>query len=281
MENVLLAGQRVSPIGLGTWQIGDHKKKRESELQALKMGVELGAQVIDTAEMYGEGKSEILVGEAIQSVKRENVFLISKVLPENSSKELLPQSLDQSLKRLNVDYLDMYLLHWQGDVPLEETAEAMQRMKQLGKIKSRGVSNIDYSDLQRLVESDYGKECAANQLKYNIVDRGIEFDVLPYMRMNQIPLIAYSPILKGSIPDVNSEGSVLKEIANNHRASVYQILLSWSIRDGRTIAIPKSSDPEHVRENIKALEIELAQEELIQLDQIFPKPITKTPLALW
>lgn len=281
MENVLLAGQRVSPIGLGTWQIGDHKKKRESELQALKMGVELGAQVIDTAEMYGEGKSEILVGEAIQSVKRENVFLISKVLPENSSKELLPQSLDQSLKRLNVDYLDMYLLHWQGDVPLEETAEAMQRMKQLGKIKSWGVSNIDYSDLQRLVESDYGKECAANQLKYNIVDRGIEFDVLPYMRMNQIPLIAYSPILKGSIPDVNSEGSVLKEIANNHRASVYQILLSWSIRDGRTIAIPKSSDPEHVRENIKALEIELAQEELIQLDQIFPKPITKTPLALW
>ena len=144
MEKVLLAGQRVSPIGLGTWQIGDHKKKRESELQALKIGVELGAQVIDTAEMYGEGKSEILVGEAIQSVKRENIFLISKVLPENSSKELLPQSLDQSLKRLNVDYLDMYLLHWQGDVSLEETAEAMQRMKQLGKIKSWGVSNIDY-----------------------------------------------------------------------------------------------------------------------------------------
>ncbi|HCM84687.1 MULTISPECIES: aldo/keto reductase [Enterococcus] len=281
MEKVLLAGQRVSPIGLGTWQIGDHKKKRESELQALKIGVELGAQVIDTAEMYGEGKSEILVGEAIQSVKRENIFLISKVLPENSSKELLPQSLDQSLKRLNVDYLDMYLLHWQGDVSLEETAEAMQRMKQLGKIKSWGVSNIDYSDLQRLVESDYGKECAANQLKYNIVDRGIEFDVLPYMRINEIPLIAYSPILKGSLPDVNSERSVLKEIANNHRASVYQILLSWSIRDGRTIAIPKSSDTEHVRENIKALEIELAQEELIQLDHIFPKPITKTPLALW
>lgn len=282
MINVKIADREVFPIGFGTWTIGDDLSKRKNEIDALRLGIENGLQVIDTAEMYGRGTAEKLVAEAITPYPREKLFLISKVLPENASKKQLVKSLDQSLNRLKTDYLDQYLLHWQGDIPLLETVEALETERKKGKIHSWGVSNLDTEELQNVLSFEVGKNCAANQIRYNLGDRGIEFDLQPLMRQHNIPLIAYAPVAKGDRSGKHfTQQKGLMEIAERHQINVFQLLLAWCIRDVQTIAIPKSSNPEHVLANLQAAKVRLSSEDLATIDQLYPKPSEKIPLALW
>lgn len=282
VKDVKIDETSVFPIGLGTWNIGNSTSEEEQEIKALQKGIQAGAQVIDTAEMYGGGASEKIVGQAIKEYNRDSFYLISKVSPGNASKKQLPKSLEQSLKRLQVDYLDLYLLHWKSTVALEETVEVMEDMKKAGKIKAWGVSNFDTPDMENLYSLADGKNCVTNQIKYNMIDRGSEYDLLPYMREHHLPLVAYSPIIKNSLQQFNEHQSqVLAEIAENHQASLQQILLAWSIRDENTIAIPKSSNVAHVLDNIDAAQIHFTASELEQIDSVFQKPTEKQPLALW
>lgn len=281
MVAVKINQRALFPIGLGTWHMGENPDKKTQELTALRTGIEQGAVAIDTAEMYGEGASELLVGEAIQPFQRDDLFLISKVYPWNASKKQLPISLDNSLKRLETDYLDLYLLHWTGNIPIEETIEALEKAKDAGKIKAWGVSNFDVKDLQEMDQKKNSQNCQANQVLYNLGERGIEFDLLPVMQEKQLPLIAYAPIAQGDrLGGQLSASSNLQEIAQNHQATIFQILLAWSIRLGQTLAIPQSGKAEHVIENLKAAEIELTEAEIAQLDKDFPKPTTKQTLSI-
>lgn len=279
MNTVCIAGQNVYPIGIGTWAIGSEPNKRDQEIKAIQAGIEHGAQVIDTAEMYD---SEELVGEAIKPYNRSKLFLISKVLPSNASKNKLCASLEKSLQRLGTDYLDHYMLHWQGDYPFLETVMALEEQKKRGLIRSWGVSNLDTEELKQVLQLPSGKNCASNQVRYNLKDRGIEFDLLPYMREQKIPLIAYAPVAKGdTLGGSLSEEKILIEIANQHKCDVFQLLLAWCIRDRQTIAIPKSSKIEHMINNIKAAEITLTKKDRELIDQHFLPPTKKEMLALW
>ncbi|MFD1413395.1 aldo/keto reductase [Oceanobacillus jeddahense] len=282
MRKVKIAGREVLPIGLGTMNMGDKAETFDREVEAIRTGIDHGAQLIDTAEMYGDGNAETLVGSAIKPYLRENVFLLSKVLPANASKKDLPISLDNSLKRLETDYLDLYLLHWKEDVPLEETIEALEKAKNQGKIKAWGVSNLDVDDLEQVLDLPGGENCKANQVRYNIANRGIEFDLMPMMEKHDMPVIAYSPIDRGDSFGADlTKQQVLKDIADKHDADVFQILLAWSIRNDQTIAIPQSSNPEHVLNNLKAADISLTEQDLEQIDKVYPKPVSKQPLTLW
>ncbi|WP_070119325.1 aldo/keto reductase [Bacillus marinisedimentorum] len=282
MDKVKIAGRSVFPIGLGTYKMGDKADQFEQEAEAIRVGLDQGVQVIDTAEMYGDGNSERLVAHAIKPYNREDLFLISKVLPSNASKKQLPISLENSLKRLNADYVDLYLLHWKGNIPIEETIEVLEKVKSQGKIKSWGVSNLDVDDLEKIMKLPDGINCAANQVRYNLGDRGIEFDLVPIMNKLEMPLIAYSPVARGDRFGKNlTKDITLKKIAEKHQADLFQILLAWSIRNGQTIAIPQSSNPDHVIDNVQAAEIQLTQQDLDQIDLIFPEPSSKQPLALW
>ncbi|WP_066193624.1 MULTISPECIES: aldo/keto reductase [Gracilibacillus] len=284
MKKVKIADREVFPIGLGTLNMGDKPNKREQEVKAIQTGIDNGVQVIDTAEMYGNGNSEQLVAQAIQPYlqQRDDLFLISKVLPSNASKQQLPISLDHSLKRLKVDYLDLYLLHWQGNIPLQETVEALEKAKNQGKIKAWGVSNLDTADMEQIWTFPEGGNCAANQVRYNLADRGIEYDLVPFMSKQRIPVIAYAPVDRHDSSGTRlTEQRVLKEIAKKHQADIFQILLAWTIRNGETIAIPQSSNPTHVFHNVKAADIQLTAQDLKQIDTVFPEPNKKQPLALW
>lgn len=279
MNKVCIAGQYVHPIGIGTWAIGSDPSKRDQEIKAIRAGIDQGAQVIDTAEMYD---SEELVGEAIKSYDRKKLFLISKVLPSNASKRKLATSLEKSLQLLGTDYLDHYMLHWQGNYSFIETVMALEEQKKRGLIRSWGVSNLDTEELKQVLSLPSGKNCASNQVRYNLKDRGIEYDLLPYMREQSIPLIAYAPVAKGdTLGKKLSEQKVLIEISNQHNCDVYQLLLAWCIRDKRTIAIPKSSKVEHMVNNIKSAEITLSKQECALIDQYFVPPTKKEMLALW
>lgn len=282
MKKVKIAENEVFPIGFGTWSIGNNPHSRQQEMDALRTGIENGIQVIDTAEMYGNGASEMLVADAIAPYNREDLYLISKVLPQNASKNKLKKSLDKSLQRLRTDYLDQYILHWQGSIPLHETVEALEMERQKGKIKSWGVSNLDFNELSSLLKLKEGKFCSSNQIRYNLGDRGIEYDLLPLMNQHNMPLIAYSPLAKGDNSGENfGKQKILIEIAEKHQCDVFQILLAWCIRDGNTIAIPKSSNPTHALANVKAAGIRLDNEDLAKIDQCYTKPTSKVPLALW
>lgn len=282
MTKVKIAGKEIFPIGIGTWQIGDQEMQRQMEITAIQQGISQGIQLIDTAEMYGDGIAEALVGEAISHIKREDLFIVSKVLPGNASRKKLLKSLDKSLQRLKINELNLYLLHWKSDVPLTETVAALEEVKQAGKIRAWGVSNFDTADMEKLLALPQGKNCATNQIKYNIVDRGAEFDLLPYMKANQIPVMAYSPMIKGQWQQLTEEQRVvLLKIADDKQMSVAQIMLAWAIRDGQTIAIPKAAKPQHMQENIAAANKTITSEELILIDSVFQVPNEKTDLALW
>ncbi len=272
----------IEPVGLGTWKMGDDSNIHQEEIDAIQFAINQGANVIDTAEMYGDGASEELIGEAIQSYDREKLYIISKVHPENASRDKVLTSIDNSLKRLRTGYIDLYLLHWKSQYPLEETISAFEEAKNLGKIKEWGVSNFDTSDMKHLLSLPNGHECVANQVRYNIGDRGIEYDLKPFMRENNIALISYAPIARGDKLGKNlTKSPVLLELSRKYEVDVFQILLAWNIRDGHTLAIPKSSNKLHIENNMGASNIHLTEEDIQKIDSEFPPPTTKEPLALY
>lgn len=282
MKEVKISGQTVPAIGIGTWHMGSSRDARDLQIAAIQEGLTAGARVIDTAEMYGSGDSEILVGEAIKPYPRDQIYLISKVLPSNATKNRLAASLEQSLKNLHTDYLDLYLYHWRGMTPLLETVTELQRLEDDGKIRAWGVSNFDTADLKELWQIPKGKNVQANEVLYNLVNRGIDFDLIPWQKNQHLPLIAYSPLGAGTAASrgINmSQNPQVQAIAHEHQATPYQIILAWVIRNGFTIAIPQTNNPNHMRENIAAAQITLSPNDLALLDRAFPAPTQKQELA--
>ncbi|WP_034527962.1 aldo/keto reductase [Secundilactobacillus oryzae] len=277
MKQLNFKGESVSELGIGTWNIGEGDARQSSqEITAIQYGLEHGINFIDTAEMYGEGKSETLVGQAIQPYDRDKLFITSKFYPFHATPSLMRASLTKSLQRLKIDYLDLYLLHWRGNTPLVETVQGMYELQAEGLIKHWGVSNFDTSDLQELIELPHGKDVFANEDLYNLRSRGIEFDLLPWQAENNIPFIGYSPFGSGNGKGIDSPE--LRQIAQERQVSVQAILLAWVTRHHDVLSIPKASQVEHVTANIAATEIKLTAEELARLDQDFPAPIGKQAL---
>lgn len=268
-------GTTVPVLGQGTWEIGDDPAWRDEEQAALSRGIDLGLTVIDTAELYGDGRSERLVGEVIAG-RRDEVFLVSKVRPENASEMKMMLACEKSLERLGVDRIDLYLLHWEGRVPLEETVDAFQELVDEGMIARWGVSNLDLRAMERLIDIDGGADCAANQLLYNLGSRGVEFDLLPWMQARDMPMMAYSPLGRRGL----LEHPLITDIADRHDASPAQVALAAVLRQDGVIAIPKASTVGHVEANAEALEIRFDAEDLERLDRVFPPPTKATPLDI-
>jgi diketogulonate reductase-like aldo/keto reductase len=268
-------GENVPALGQGTWQMAEKADRRAQEIEALRLGVELGMTLIDTAEMYGEGAAEELVAEALAG-ERERIFLVSKVYPHNASRQGVVEACERSLRRLKTDRLDLYLLHWRGSVPLEETVAGFEDLRRSGKIRHWGVSNFDVDDMEEVLGVPAGENCATNQILYNVTRRGPEFDLIPWMAARRMPLMAYSPIEQGRLP----RDGALQAIARRHGANPFQIALAWLLNMAGVIAIPKASSIQHVRENRKALEIRLTPEDLTAIDAEFPVPKRKRPLEM-
>lgn len=282
MKTVTINHREVPALGIGTWEMGDNPDSWDEEITAIRAGLNSGLRLIDTAEMYGTGRSEKLVGEAIKPFSRSDLFLISKVLPQNASAAKMRQSLEGSLERLQTDYLDLYLYHWRGMVPLEETISTLQSLQNEGYFRAWGVSNFDIDDMEELWQLPEGHNVAVNEDLYNLETRGIEYSLLPWQRKHNIPLIAYSPLGRG--PQMGStmmQSSAVKQVAQAHNASVFQILLAWVMQQPDVLAIPKSSSSKHLLSNLKALEIELTAQDLQILEKAYPKPTKKEPLAIY
>lgn len=276
----LTDGTPLPSLGQGTWHIGDSPATEQEEIAALRLGVELGMSLIDTAEMYGDGRSETLVGKAIQGI-RDEVFLVSKVYPHNAGLSQISKSCEDSLRRLKTDRLDLYLLHWRGRIPLSNTIKGMERLVESGKILRWGVSNLDETEMEELFQLSKGSHCVTNQVLYHLGSRGIEYDLLPWMRAHRLPTMAYSPLAQaGSLRKGLISHPVVQEIAAAHRCNPYQLLIAWSIRGGDVIAIPKASTEQHVYENAAAAAIDLTDEDLEKLDEAFPPPSRKMPLDI-
>jgi len=271
----LPSGEKVPILGQGTWHMGEDVDRRQAEIAALRLGLDLGMSLIDTAELYGSGASEHLIAEAIAG-RRDEAFLVSKVLPNHATRRGTMLACESSLKRLSTEHLDLYLLHWRGRVPLSETIEAFEQLVHSGKIRHWGVSNFDVPDMEELLALKNGPNIATNQVLYNLAHRGIEFDLLPFSRQRQIPIMAYSPIEQGLL----LENSEMGKLAKRHNATPAQIALAWVLREESIIAIPKAGTPEHVRENREALNIQLTQKDLEDLDNAFPPPTQKIPLEM-
>ena len=280
MKQVILKnGASVPAVGQGTWHTGDDPAMHDREVKALRAGIDSGMTLIDTAEMYGHGKSELVVGDAIKPYDRDRLFIVSKVLPQNAGKKNMRRSCEESLKRLGTDYLDLYLYHWRGSIPLSETVNCLQELKDSGLIRDWGVSNFDTADMRELSRLKYSENCAAVQDLYHIGSRGTEFSLHPYLRANGIAFMAYCPLaINSTLRRGITENDTLRQIAAAHGASVQQIMLAWAIRDGNTIAIPKSSSEQHTAENAAAGNIQLTDDELERLDREFPAPDREVPL---
>jgi diketogulonate reductase-like aldo/keto reductase len=268
MKTVALpSGEKVPALGMGAWNIGDSAAARAEEIATLRLGLDMGATLIDTAEMYGEGRSEELVGEAIAG-RRDEVFLVTKVYPHNASRKGVPAACERSLKRLRTDRIDLYLLHWRGSVPLAETIEAFVALQRAGKIRHFGVSNLDLSDMKEWCEAPGGAAVAANQLLYNLTRRGIEWDLLPWLRERRVPVMAYSPIEQGRL----LSDPKFTSFAKRHGKAPAQAALAWLLRKDGVIAIPKTSHRERLKENLGALDQPLDAAQLAELDRLFPPP---------
>jgi diketogulonate reductase-like aldo/keto reductase len=255
--------------------MGERGGDRAREVAALKLGLDLGLSLIDTAEMYGEGGAEEVVGEAVKG-RRDQVFIVSKVYPHNASRQGVKLACERSLKRLKTDRIDLYLLHWRGNEPLAETVAGFEALRQAGKIRHWGVSNFDADDMEELLALPQGKACATNQVLYNLKHRGPEFDLLPWQAKRKIPVMAYSPLEIGAFAD----RAELTRIAERHGATTRQVALAWILRRPDAIAIPKASDPEHLRQNRAALDLALTPEDLAAFDALSPPPKRKTPLSM-
>ena len=268
----LLDGVELPAIGQGTWRVGEGHRPAAAEADALRLGLDLGLTVIDTAEMYGDGGAERVVGQAIAG-RRDQVFLVSKVYPQNAGLRAMARSCEASLQRLGTDRLDLYLLHWRGGIKLSETVEAFERLRQAGKIIRWGVSNLDVDDLVELGPGD----AAANQVLYHPEARGIEFDLLPWCAARHLPVMAYSPVGQGG---ALLDHPALRRVADRHGVTPAQVAIAWSMRLPGIITIPKASDPEHVRANAAAAAVDLSADDLATIDAAFPPPRRRQPLEM-
>ncbi|WP_414901645.1 aldo/keto reductase [Rhizobium cremeum] len=272
---VLPSGLDVPALGLGTWKMGEARARAAEEIDSLRLGLDLGMTLVDTAEMYGEGGAEKVVGKALED-RRDEVFLVSKVYPWNSGYEKTIAACRASLDRLGTDRLDLYLLHWRGEYPLAETVAAFEHLKKEGAIGAWGVSNFDVEDMEELFSVPDGRNCAANQVLYNLGRRGIEYDLLPWCQQRGIPVMAYSPIEQGRLahhPD-------LIRIAKTYQATPAQVALAFLLERDGVIAIPKSANLRRVQENRDAVDLEISDEDWAELDAAFPPPDRKVPLAM-
>jgi diketogulonate reductase-like aldo/keto reductase len=276
MKSISLpSGQLIPALGMGTWQMGESSDQRQREVAALRHGLDLGMTLIDTAEMYGEGGAEVVVGEAI-SPHRSSVFLVSKVYPHNATRQGTITACERSLQRLKTDYLDLYLLHWRGSVPLSETLDALHTLKQAGKIREYGVSNFDLDDMQKAAALKEGAAIATNQVLYNLMRRGVEWDLLPWCEQQNIPIMAYSPIEQGRL----LKHRTLQTLAQQHSVTSAQIAIAWLLHQKQVIVIPKSSTIAHVEQNYAALNFHLSTDDLACLDSAFPAPKKRVALQM-
>ncbi|GAB2795649.1 aldo/keto reductase [Halomonas shantousis] len=290
VPHVALAGPEgiepvsVPAVGQGTWHMAEGHAARRDEVRALQQGLELGLRLIDTAEMYAEGGAEEVVGEALAG-RRDQAFVVSKVYPWNAGRNSAIRACERSLERLRTDHLDLYLLHWPGNVPLEETLEAFERLQEQGKIRRFGVSNFDSDEMRTLHALPGGESCTTNQVLYHLGSRGIEYDLLPWQRHHRLPAMAYCPLAQGGRESqALMNDATVRAIADAHDVTPAQVLLAWVIRpvEGRhdTIAIPKAVQPAHVEQNAAALAVRLSDDDLRRLDEAFPPPTRKQPLAI-
>lgn len=271
----LPSGEAVPVLGQGTWKMGEDRRRRADEVAALRLGLDLGITLVDTAEMYAGGGAEEVVAEAIAG-RRDEIFLVSKVLPTNASRAGVQRACENSLKRLATDRIDLYLLHWPGSVPLSETIEAFEALKAAGKIRHWGVSNFDTDEMEELVGLSSGANVQTNQILYNLTRRGPEFDLAPWSQRRGIPLMAYSPVEQGAL----ARNARLDAVAARHNATAAQIALAWVTAQKGVIAIPKASRQDHVRQNAAALDIALTPEDFADLDRAFPPPTRKRGLEM-
>jgi len=272
---VLPCGEAVSTLGQGTWMLGDDPQRRQEEIATLRRGIDLGLTLIDTAEMYGDGRSESLVGEAIAG-RRDEVFVVTKVYPHNASRRAMPRSCEASLRRLGIATIDLYLLHWQGEVPLAETVQAFEALQRDGKIRHWGVSNLDPELMQSLWQTTGGTAAQTDQVLYNLGRRGIEWDLQPWLRERRVALMAYSPIEQGRL--LRQRG--LAEFSRKRSMTPAQAALAWLLAQDGVIAIPKTGQRSRLEENAGALVHPLSPDDLRELDRLFPPPKGPSPLAM-
>ena len=271
----LPSGDTMPVLGLGTWHLGEGRHPPQVEIDALRTGLDLGMALVDTAEMYGDGATETLVGRAIAG-RRDGVFLVSKVMPHHATFDGTIAACEGSLRRLGTDRLDLYLLHWRGSVPLDETVGAFDELKRAGRIRHWGVSNFDVADLAELADVRAGQAVEADQVLYNLLHRGIEWNLLPLCQRSGIPAMAYSPIAQGRLAD----DPVLQGIGRRRRATATQVALAWVVSHPGVCAIPEAGTPEHVRQNAAALGVELEEDDLVEIDAAFPQPARPVPLEV-
>jgi diketogulonate reductase-like aldo/keto reductase len=269
----LPTGETVAALGQGTWTMGDSSRRRKEEVAALRLGLDLGMTLIDTAEMYASGGAEEVVGEAIAG-RRDEAFIVSKVMPGNSSRRGTVAACERSLKRLKVEAIDLYLLHWPGNVPIAETVDAFTTLKRAGKIRHWGVSNFDVDEMDELIDVPGGNAVVTNQVMYNLRRRGIEFDLIPWCLQRHITTMAYSPLDQGKLLRSHD----IEQIAAKHKATSAQVALAWCLLQEQMMVIPKAGSEAHVRENYGALSLQLDDKDLATLDRVFPPPARKKPL---
>ena len=278
---MLSNGASVPALGQGTWYLGDAPESYDREVEALRAGIEAGLTLLDTAENYGDGRAERLVGEAIRPYDRADLFLVSKVMPSNAYGTQLMKSLDRSLAHLGTDYLDLYLYHWRGSRPLGEMVAAMEEARAAGKIRAWGVSNLDTADMEELWQIPGGTHCTVNQVLYHAGSRGIDYSLLPWMRAHHVALMAYCPLAQVGRLGCDLLGSrAIAEIAAKYGATPAQVALAWAIRDGNTIAIPRTGRKEHAVSNAGADALDLTAEDCAAIDRAFPPPTRKEPLHI-
>ena len=278
---VLSDGTELGNLGIGTWYMGDSQRAREEEIKSIRYAIDNGVTTIDTAEMYGNGRSELLVGEAIKGYDREKLFIIAKVLPSNAGRGRIFQACEKTLERLGTDYLDLYLLHWRGMIPFEETIECMEELVRRGKIRRWGVSNMDIDDMEEIVNLSEGENCRVNQVLYHLGSRGIEYSLKPFTDRNNIATIAYCPLAQGGrLRGQLLESETVKKIAAKHKITPMQVLLCFVLSQNNMLAIPKASKLEHMKQNIECLKIKLDNDDLRALDKAFPAPVRKVPLDI-
>lgn len=270
----LPSSARMPAFGLGTWRMGENRSRRADEVAAVKLALDLGVTLIDTAEMYGEGVAEEIIADAMAG-RRDRVFLVSKVYPHNAGKRTAIEACERSLKRLKTDRIDAYLLHWRGSVPFAETIEAFDRLRRDGKIVDYGVSNLDTDDMEEWVEAG-GANVATDQVLYNLARRGPEYRLIPWCRRRRIAVMAYSPVDQGRI----LKNGALRRVAERRSATPAQVALAWLLRQDGMVVIPKAVTPEHVREDVAALNLKLDATDLAELDQAFPPPKGAGPLEM-